>query len=155
MKDFVVLYILYPNLENPTHVLYLRKNPKGNAPKILWNRLVGIGGGVEEEDISNNLEDTIFNATIREIKEELEIIIDKKNLVLSGKLYRIKQHRNIYFLKTAFDKKIDSKNIANEGKIAYFEIDYHKKKPNEFPPEDGKILDKVFFENQYFEESLE
>ena len=31
-KEFVVLYILYPNLTNPTEVLYLKKNPKQKAP---------------------------------------------------------------------------------------------------------------------------
>jgi len=153
MEEFVVLYILYPNLENPKEVLYLKKESKEKAPKIIWDKLVGIGGKIEKIDGKN--EKRIFAATRREIQEELGIRFEKNHTIIyCGKVYRKEQDIIIYFLKTFLEEKISPKYIENEGKCNYFPINYHQKNPKEFPQGDVKILDKIFFSNEFFNEII-
>ena len=143
MKEFVVLYILYPNITEPTHVLYLKKDPKEKAPKSIWNKLVGIGGEIEHSE-------DIFEATRRECKEELDIIFDDgHSIVYSGKLTIGSQNRIVYFLKTALPQKLPAKYIENEGRTNYYPINFHLTNPKEFVGWDIGILEKVYSDNTF------
>jgi len=159
MKEFVVVYILYPNLINPTQVLYLKKIPKSKAPKNIWNKLVGLGGEVELEDRIKS--QYIFNCCRRELREEINLNLDEsqtlesQTLIYCGKIHKKSTNNIIHFLKVGLEDKIDSKYIENEGECKYFPINYHKTNKGEFSKNDLKILDELFFTNNSFDLNLD
>lgn len=139
MKEFVVLYIVH----RPTQEVYYLRKIAGKIPK-LDNKLVGLGGKVEKGE-------DIFEATIREIKEELDLEIIKKNLQYKGILYELDENKKIHFFTLILENRLEEKNIEREGKTAYLPITHHLIHPSDFPAGDPQVLNEMFRKDEFFE----
>lgn len=127
-REEVVVYLMFPNFKEPTHILYLLKNKKGH---ICENKLLGIGGGVEKYD------DSILSAAKREIAEETQGKIKYSNLEYIGDI-----SYNLHVLRGNLDEKIiDTIYSDRKELINLFPIDYHRLNPKYFLESDLKMLD--------------
>jgi len=132
MKEFVVLHILHPTKK----LVYMLKKDRPNMPQ-LHNKWVGFGGSVEEFDAD------IYNATIREIEEELNIKLRKNDLKLRGFLFDSKNNHKVWIFITNYNKILKEGEIKGEGVAKYLPFDYFNKHPEEFPWGNLHYLDKL------------
>ncbi len=139
MKNYVVIYIIYSN-----QVYYLRK-VKGKINK-LDNKLVGLGGKIEKNE-------DIYQTSIREIQEEMNLEILEEDLNYRGILYEVDEDKTIHFFTLKVDKRIKEMSIENEGNTKYYPLNYHNKFPQEFPKGDVEILNLLFKKKSFFKVS--
>lgn len=146
----VVVYLID---KSKNKVLYLKKK---HGPKRVVGKLLGFGGKIEKEDISNNLLDTLCKTARRELKEEIEkplqksFFNEKPNFVYQGRIFV--NGFVVYVLKLESKLKIPECVIKDEGKLVYKPINYHRTSPKDFPMGEVEMLDKLYFTNEFFEE---
>lgn len=145
MEEYVVLYITHLKTNE---VFLLKKESKPNLPSIILDKLIGIGGKIENEDLGKTYIETILNATIREIKEEIGIELNRRDLKYRGFMQGVKLGGKIHFLTIDLDYKLNVKYIQNEGPTAYYPLTHHRENPKEFPNRESWILEKIFFSNE-------
>lgn len=134
-----VIYFLYPNYTNPTHVLYLKKTNKPHLP--IHNKLIGVGGGFEENEYC------LLAAAKREIKEELGFLPNNMNLQYIGNIRDNKRDVDIHILKGNLENLLNIPKSNNEGIFKIKPIDYHIENPGEFLETDLEFLDKIYDPN--------
>ena len=138
MKKFVVAHILSPDKKE----VFLVKKDKPNKP-YFHGKLLGFGGLIEEFD--NSIED----ALIREIKEELNLNLKDDQYQLKGEFIDPNEGL-VYVFHIDLDYKLKEGYIENEGFAKYYPIDYYKTHLDEFLKHDDIILDASFHQEKYF-----
>lgn len=145
IEEFCVIYLLYPSLENPTHVFYLHKD-KISQPDV-HQELVGLGGKIENGE-------SLEKATLRELEEELGYLPNGIQLIKQGLINKFDNQdrliKKIYVLKSSVKDKILEQYIINEGQTSWKSINFHRKNPKNFITSDLEFLDKLFFSNDSF-----
>lgn len=138
-KREVVIYFIYPNLDFPKEILYLKKKCP-NRP-IIDGKLIGIGGKLYyDEDSITGLE--------REIVEELGMLPKGFQPIKQGIISPVKD-LSVEVYKSPIHEKVLEKEIR-EGIITYKDSKHHKNSPQEFPENDLKFLNKLIFSNDSF-----
>ncbi len=120
MQEFVVVYLIDRNTDE---VYYLKKD----RPHMKWihDKLVGWGGKLEKGE-------SIKQAAIREIKEELGLDLDESELILQGEFIDGIGGK-VYVMKYFLDERLPEGVVGGEGEAYYKSKDYHKQYPEEFP----------------------
>ena len=137
MLKYVVIYLID---EITSEVYYLKKNRP--RMKSIHNKLVGWGGKIENNE-------TPIQASIREVKEELNLDLLENKIVKQGEFYdEIGEYISVckYYLNNRLKEGL----IENEGIASYKPKYYHKLHPEEFPEINLQFQDLILFSDKKF-----
>jgi hypothetical protein len=150
-KEFVVIYFVNSQTDQ---VYLLKKSCKAKkGVEHLHNKLVGIGGEVENIDRRGNSKNPgiyLFNAARREVKEEIEYELeDDKTLIYCGRMidhFGASIHHFKFF--TTDELPIGKKK---EGITSFYPITHLKTTPTSFPYGYVSHLKKMLIQDESFE----